>query len=693
MKKTILRRFAAFALAIACLGSLAACFDPNYKWDFPERKNPDFDWSLLGALTGTEELTSPPIEPPIEPPEVIEDGLKFALSEDGGHYIVTGAVEKNAVRLVIPSLYNGIPVNEIAEGAFAGLEKLREIEIPVSVNRVGAGAFDGCISLNYSVSQGAKYLGSERNAYAVLVASADEGVPVIDPNTRVIADGALAENPIIKDLVIPASVVYIGDSAFIGCENLSTVTFKGGRCAIGDNAFRECTSLTSAIGNRDMLKSNYVTEIGTYAFFGCTSLEYAEITSDASKIGKCAFENCGDLKAITLGQGLSIVEERTFSGCKSLSSVQMKGGASIDHYAFKGCTNLRDISLPSGIENIASTAFSGCSLNYFVYAGCRYLGNFNNEHEYLMDMIGSEKVIKIHPKTRRLRQGLIASNPQLESFQMLGQGEYLHVEGDCLIDTSQKKLIAGLPTAVIPSDGSVTSIGDYAFAEMTKLEITQIPESVTEIGDYAFFGCKWVSAMSFGDDLESIGVYAFSKTLLSELEIPHSVTNIGKYAFSSCDNLTNVQLGQNITRINEGVFSACGKLASVTHGGELVLIDSFAFRGCAFEQFDFNEGLQYIGSHAFTDCKSLKEASLPDTLSEIGDSAFGSCSRLAVVSLGRGLRRIGADAFISVFANIDYRGTIEEWKSIAVGKNSLSYPLMVLCTDGWAWISPAETME
>ena len=206
MKKTILRRIAAFALAIACLGSLAACFDPNYNWDFPERKHPDFDWSLLGALTGTEELTSPPIEPPIEPPEVIEDGLKFALSEDGGHYIVTGAVNKYSLRLVLPESYNGLPVTEIGEKAFEGLVKLQEIEIPESVTAIGAYAFEGCTSLVYNIfDDGGKYLPSPRNRFYFLISPGSDK-PVISPNTRVIADAAFAGNQNVRALNIPKGV-------------------------------------------------------------------------------------------------------------------------------------------------------------------------------------------------------------------------------------------------------------------------------------------------------------------------------------------------------------------------------------------------------------------------------------------------------------------------------------------------------
>lgn len=681
-------RLTSVILTFLIILPFSACFDPNYDWDLPERDPlifpPIFD--LPDVTTSVETI----------PPEITEipsEELILRLSDDGTHYIIAGCRDKNVETMTLPDKFNGLFVTEIADYAFAGMEKLREIEIPDSVERVGVGAFNGCDMLEFFVSQGGKYLGNGKNEFSVLIGRADDTALSIVPSTRVIADGAFAEDELLEHLAIPSSVKYIGAEAFMRCKQLKMLDFDIGYRIIGDSAFRECTALKNI--NRLGMNNwtTYAGEIGDYAFYGCTSLQDAMLTLRARRIGKWAFGNCENLRSITVGGNLKTVEERCFSGCTNLSWVTLERGITgIEHYAFYDCTNLRDVSLSTGIENIASTAFSGCNIQYSTYSGCRYLGNMENRYEYLMEMVDTEKVMKIHPRTRRLRQGVIASNPQLESIEMLGTGAYLHVSGDCLIDTEQKKVIAGLSTAVIPADGSVCAIGDYAFAEMEKMEITAIPDSVTEIGDYAFFGCEWVREMSFGDDLKSIGDYAFSKTMLSELEIPHSVTYIGKYAFSDCNILWNVQIGQNIICIEEGVFSNCPMLVTVAHAGELVSIGDYAFKYCALGQFDFNEGLQYIGVSAFENCGSLKDVALPDSLVEIDDYAFGYCTRLGLITLGRGLCRIGDDAFRSVYANVHYLGTLAEWENIEVGADTTNSMLIVFCKDGTALIS-AESRE
>jgi len=67
---------------------------------------------------------------------------------------------------------------------------------------------------------------------------------------------------------------------------------------------------------------------------------------------------------------------------------------------------------------------------------------------------------------------------------------------------------------------NVTSIGNSAFSNCTRLTSVTIPNSVTSIGSDAFAGCRD----------------------LSIINIPNSVTSIGDYAFSTCFSLTSVTI-------------------------------------------------------------------------------------------------------------------------------------------------------
>ena len=60
-----------------------------------------------------------------------------------------------------------------------------------------------------------------------------------------------------------------------------------------------------------------------------------------------------------------------------------------------------------------------------------------------------------------------------------------------------KKLILCLSNSIIPSDGSVTSIGKNAFVSCYSLENVTIPASITTIDNYAFFFCSGLTTIEF----------------------------------------------------------------------------------------------------------------------------------------------------------------------------------------------------
>jgi hypothetical protein len=107
-----------------------------------------------------------------------------------------------------------------------------------------------------------------------------------------------------------------------------------------------------------------------------------------------------------------------------------------------------------------------------------------------------------------------------------------------LFDKSQATLIqypCGLGGSyTIP--GSVTSIGEFAFADSTSLTSVTIPNRVTSIGDDAFYNCA----------------------SLTSVTIPNSVTSIGNYAFYDCILLTRVYFAGNAPSPtnDSSVFSA-----------------------------------------------------------------------------------------------------------------------------------------
>ncbi len=71
----------------------------------------------------------------------------------------------------------------------------------------------------------------------------------------------------VTSIVIPNSVVEIGDSAFRGCKSLKSVTIPDSVKKLGDSIFYNCTSLTT------VRLPNKPDDYGDDMFYGCTSLK------------------------------------------------------------------------------------------------------------------------------------------------------------------------------------------------------------------------------------------------------------------------------------------------------------------------------------------------------------------------------------------------------------------------------------
>ena len=130
----------------------------------------------------------------------------------------------------------------------------------------------------------------------------------------------------------------------------------------------------------------------------------------------------------------------------------------------------------------------------------------------------------------------------------------------------------------------LTSIGNGAFEDCSRLTSVEIPSSVTSIGSEAFRGCSGLTSVTFGEgsQLESIGPYVFyGCSGLTSVEIPAGVTSIGSYAFYECSGLTSVEIPSSVTSIGESAFYGCSGLTSVEIPAGVTSIGSYAFYGCS----------------------------------------------------------------------------------------------------------------
>lgn len=249
-------------------------------------------------------------------------------------------------------------------------------------------------------------------------------------------------------LVMPNTSDFGVNIIAVTCDGgEGVIRFDGPVTRIGDNAFKNCTELTSIILPTTVLN------IGSSAFLGCSALESVEINSGLTAIGSRAFSGCSSLTEMNLPEGLTTIAENTFYNCTSLASVNIPSGVTtIGAYAFQNCSELANVSIPEGVTTINEYAFAGCS---------------------------SIESMNIPSSVTSLGGNAFANCSSLESVTLPSDLTS--------ISTNAFYGCTALESISIPS--TVTSIGSYAFAS-TGLENLTIPASVRSIGEYALSNCS-----------------------------------------------------------------------------------------------------------------------------------------------------------------------------------------------------------
>ena len=522
----------------------------------------------------------------------------------------------------LKSIYIPDTVTEIGDNAFLNCDSLESVSIPNTVERIGRDVFEGCSNLVFNEFENICYLGNDDNEYLVMYAlcgELEDTVSLVE-GTRVIAPYAFwySGNTSFASLFIPRSVVYIGDSAFVGCNSIETIVVDR------DN------EVYASQGNCLIDKRS------STLILGCKN---SVIPTGVEVIGKLAFQNVPDIKTLAIPEGVTHIEASALSNCYDLESVSLPSTLlRIEESAFSGCGSLVSLEIPESVRHVGKNAFSGCNslvervgdtmvvgdwlIGFYDYGAETYTvdGNIKGIAAYAFENMTFLYSLTIPEGVECISDDAFANCERLIEICNLTEMDIKAGSSDFGGVALYAKNVYGKEgerSLLREEDGFVIfdggeELGIYVIKYAGNDIYPVIPDSVGkngyEIYMYAFYGRSDTVAVTLKDGVTAIGKQAFfGCSSLLTVNLPDSLQTIGERAFRGCSSLVSIRIPEKVTEIKMSTFDSCSALELVTVCAPEISFKMYAFSGCSsLESMVIYSRSIGLEMSAFSGCSSLK---------------------------------------------------------------------------------------
>lgn len=707
---------------------------------------------------------------PLDYIQVDADNPVYCNDSQGAMYNID-----RSTLIVVPAGFTGafvIPesVSRIESSAFAYCSNMTEVTIPNTVTEMGSSVFWSCDGLTELT-----FPDSMTVIPSSFAACCDNLTRVYIPETVTgIEDSAFFDTGLTQ-INLPDGLTSMGTNVFQSCDALTAIAIPAGITVLPNSTLLGCTALTQV----DLPET--MTALEPHCFNGCTALTGIDLPEGLTSIGYAAFYGCTALASISIPAGVTAIENNTFNGCEALTEVNLPGGLlSMDHHAFYKCSALPSISIPAGVTAVADYTFGYCTAlidvelpdaletlgervfwsctglkeiiipagvtgigaDCFVNAGLERITFRGNAPAFGSDYVFQNVIAAAYYPAEDATWTADVMQDYGGTISWVAYESEDLTSGTCG-ETAAWTLTDGLLTisgtgdmadytsaeeqpwydqgdsiTAVLVEGTVSSVGDYAFCGLSNLASVTIEEGVTGIGGHAMENCPALSDVLIPATVTEMGENVFTGSAnlttagpsdviyetfnirfgwqgfvparafhgmsqLTRVEMPRDTVSIGRQAFMGCSALTQIDLTMTLTSIGDMAFAESGLTEIIIPGSVTELgIEAFrdtplvsagfpayvteipymAFSGCdQLVSFDIPEGVTDINVYAFKGCTALTEITIPASMTHISSQAFGYCTALTEITFRGSAPRFYYDAFIGVEAVVHYPATDASW--------------------------------
>ena len=338
-----------------------------------------------------------------------------------------------------------------------------------------------------------------------------------------------------------------------------------------------------------------------------------------------------------------------------------------------GTTNVLSCTQAAELCSTATSSETYTIRGYVTQITQEYSSNYNNITFWMADEVDGGQVLMAY-----------RVQPVYTTDQAVKVGDYVEVVGSLqLYSTTPEVAQGGSYTILNASPSPENKCGDNLYWEYNGGTLTITGDGA--MYDYTRSSAPWdsyrenITAISLSSGITTIGNYAFSDiTNLAKISMPSTLLSIGKNAFYHCASLSSITIPANVDTIVPFAFAGCSALTSINvHAknttydsrnscnavihtatntlavgcqntvipADVVKIGDAAFERATFSYIEIPNTVTEIAQYAFYGCEYLTTIDLPDNLTTLGYAAFRHCYALNEVVIPSTVTQVEGSTF------------------------------------------------